>query len=172
MVAGSKILSHKVPFLGSYFKWCNGALLDWGIQFIGLDSEVIRLLHVRCFVVGKHLFFSKHPANTIISAFALGRCPACSHCLTFKPSSSIIIIYFLVVFEDCSQESSIDFVFVMSDSNFIWGLLWLDGIKSQKEYDKLKGLLLIFYVTFQTLYFCLEEDRFLKYKRIYSLRHL
>lgn len=111
-----------------------------GIQFVGLDSEVVRLLHERCFVVRKHLFFSKHPANTIISAFALVRCLAYSHCLTFKPSSSIIIMYFLVVFEDCSQESSIDlFFFLMSDSNFIWGLLCLDGIKSQEEYDKSKA---------------------------------
>lgn len=138
-MAGFKILSHKAPFLGSYFKWCNGALLDWGIQFIGLDSEVVRLLRERCFVARKHLFFSEHPANTTISAFVLVRCPAYSHCLTFKPSSSIIIMYFLVVFEDCSQESSIDLFFLMSDSNFIWGLLWLDGIKSQEEYDKSKA---------------------------------
>lgn len=112
--------------------WIGGFnLLDWILKSL-------RLLHGRCFVVGTHLSFSKPPANATISAFALVRCPACSHCLTFKPSSSIIM-YFLVVSEDCSQESSIDFVFVMSDSNFIWGLLWLDGIKSQEEYDKLKA---------------------------------
>lgn len=109
----------------------------WGIFpfFYPVLSEVVRLLDERCLVKTlpcfmKILFnfydttFRSICINILIWIY-LKLCD-------FKAQFLSIFIIFFIISKDCSQQSSIYLVFVISDSNFIQGRLWFDEFKSQE----------------------------------------